>query len=169
MKEKILVAYATKSGSTGDIAGTVAETLRENGKDAEAREISDIFDISPYTTIIIGSPIYHHKVLPDIMPFVRDHQNMLREIPVLAFLTGYTLVDISPERKKAASRAFDEIRNYIEIRETGYFAGKVSDDGFNLREKAAMKMEGIKPGDFRNKTAVRAWTQGLIDLRLLQM
>jgi len=119
--------------------------------------------------IIIGSPIYYHKVLPEVVAFVRDHQNMIREIPVLGFLCGYTLADISTEQKKAASRAFDELRDYIEVRETGFFAGKVPEDGFTLREKAALKMEGIKSGDFRNMEAVRSWTRGLIDLRLLQM
>lgn len=169
MREKILVAYATRFGATGEIAETIAATLRENGKDAEAKPIHDVYDITPYTTIILGSPIYSHKVLPEIVTFVRDHQNMLREIPVLGFLSGYTLIDISPERKKAASQAFDGVRTYIDIRETGFFAGKVPDDGFSLREKAAMKMEGIKPGDFRNMETIRSWTRGLIDLRLLQM
>jgi len=44
MSGKILVAYATRAGSTGEVAQAIAETLRQEGLDVDllrARKVAD--------------------------------------------------------------------------------------------------------------------------------
>ncbi|WAI00649.1 flavodoxin domain-containing protein [Methanogenium organophilum] len=169
MNNRILVIYATKYGATEGIATAIAEGLRKQGREVDVRNVKDVFDITGYSAVIIGSPIYYGKVLPELVAFVSLHKNMLHEIPVIGFLSGYSLLDISPEKKQAASAAFDQILEHIELRDIGYFAGKISEEHLSFKDKAVMKIIGAKPGDYRNREAAVIWAQGLIDLCLLQL
>ena len=169
MRNRILVIYATKYGATEGIATTIADGLQKQDYDVDVRNVKDVFDIAGYSAVIIGSPIYYGKILPEMVSFVGLHKNMLHEIPVIGFLSGHTLLDISPEKKQAASAAFDQVKEYIELREIGYFAGKISEEQLSFKDKALMKITGVKPGDYRNRETAFIWTQGLIDLCLLQL
>ncbi len=169
MNNRILVIYATKYGATEGIAAAIAEGLQKKGRDTDVKNVTDVFDITGYRAIIIGSPIYYGKVLPEIVSFVRLHKNLLHEIPVIGFLSGYSLLDISPEKKRAASAAFDPVREYIELRGVGYFAGKVSEDQLSFKDKAVMKITGAKSGDYRNRDTAIIWAEGLVDLCMLQL
>ena len=168
MEELILVTYATKYGSTAETAELIGNFLRDEGKVVEVRPICEVFAVTKYSAVIIGSPLYMGKLLPDIVEFVKKHQNMLHERPVIFFLAGYTLVDIDESKRKKALAAVDIVRPYVTPHETGLFAGKVPSENLSFMEKAAMKIDGISPGDYRNPDIVREWTKGLIDLRLLQ-
>ncbi len=169
MNNRILVIYATKYGATEGIATAIAEGLKKKGRDVDVRNVKEVFDISGYSAVIIGSPIYYGKILPELVAFVSLQKNMLHEIPVIGFLSGYSLLDISPEKKQAASVAFDQVREEIELRDIGYFAGKISEELFSFKDKAVIKIMGIKPGDYRNREAAFIWARGLIDLSLLQL
>ncbi|MDE4908957.1 flavodoxin domain-containing protein [Methanogenium marinum] len=169
MNNRILVIYATKYGATEGIATAIAEGLQKHDRDVDVRNVKEIFDISGYSAVIIGSPIYYGKVLPELVTFASLHKNMLHEIPVIGFLSGYSLLDISPDKKQAASAAFDPVREHIELRDIGYFAGKIAEEQLSFKDKTVMKITGVKPGDYRNMEAVYIWAQGLIDLCLLQL
>jgi len=54
----ILVAYASKYGSTQGIAEHIAEQLRQLGKPAEARSMDDVSDPGSYEAFVLGSGIY---------------------------------------------------------------------------------------------------------------
>ncbi|KAF1078254.1 flavodoxin domain-containing protein [Methanogenium sp. MK-MG] len=169
MNNRILIIYATRYGATEGIATAIAEGLQKQNCDVDVRNVKEVFDITGYSAVIIGSPIYYGKVLPEQVAFVSLHKNMLHEIPVIGFLSGYSLLDISPEKKQAASAAFDQIREHIELRDIGYFAGKISEEQLSFKDRAVMKITGTKPGDYRNREAAIIWAQGLIDLCLLQL
>jgi menaquinone-dependent protoporphyrinogen oxidase len=51
----VLVAYASKHGSTQGIA----EQLRQLGKEAEARTVEAVEDPGSYEALVIGSAVYY--------------------------------------------------------------------------------------------------------------
>ncbi|MFA5396141.1 MAG: flavodoxin [Methanomicrobiales archaeon] len=169
MNNRILVIYATKYGATEGIATAIAEGLQKKGLDTDVRNVKEVFDITGYRAIIIGSPIYYGKILPEIVSFVNLHKNELHEIPVIGFLSGYSLLDISPEKKQAANAAFDPVREHIELRYIGYFAGKISEEHLSIKDKTLMKITAAKPGDYRNRETAIIWAEGLVDLCMLQL
>ena len=57
MNTKILVAYATASGSTIEVAKAIADALSQDGANVDLQNIKDIKDLSSYNAIIVGAPM----------------------------------------------------------------------------------------------------------------
>jgi menaquinone-dependent protoporphyrinogen oxidase len=54
----VLVAYASKRGSTEEIAHAVAETLHDGGLDVDCLRASDVGDLDRYDAVVLGSAVY---------------------------------------------------------------------------------------------------------------
>ena len=166
-QESVLIGYASRYGSTGDVARSIEQTLSNETRTVTVSPVSEIFDLHPYSAVILGTPLYGGKVLPEITTFVKNHQNLLKSIPVSLFLTGYSLADLDEKKKKRALQAAENLEQYILFRDIGLFGGCVPERDYSLMEKAVMKKSGIVPGDYRSPGQIQAWAQSLIDLRLL--
>jgi hypothetical protein len=57
MSNKILVAYASRMGSTAGVAEAIGKTLTEGSALVEVRPISAVHDLSPYRTVVAGNAI----------------------------------------------------------------------------------------------------------------
>jgi len=55
MNAPILVTYATRHGSTVDIAEMIAQTLLARGNHVDVYPISQIATLSRYRTVVVGS------------------------------------------------------------------------------------------------------------------
>src|SRR5204863_6706549 len=83
-KMTILVAYASKHGSTQGIA----EQLRQLGKEAEARPVEEVTDPGSYEAFVIGSAVYYGSWLKEATEWVHHHQAVLAGHPVWLFSVG---------------------------------------------------------------------------------
>jgi len=88
MSRSILIAYATKHGSTRQVAETIASTL-------ESRELSVVVgpaardhDLSSYDAVILGSALYMGRLHADARRFLKRHHAALTELPVAVFAMG---------------------------------------------------------------------------------
>lgn len=54
----ILIVYASKHGSTQEIAERIAEKLRQLGKKAKSRSVETIENLESYEALVVGSAIY---------------------------------------------------------------------------------------------------------------
>ena len=88
---KCLVLYASKYGSTLEVAKAVAEGLA-----ADLRDVEDGPDIGPYDVIVLGSPIYAGDYLDSMIDFVKDKKESLQQRKVAAFITAAADVEIPP-------------------------------------------------------------------------
>jgi len=58
MQIKVLVAYASKYGSTQEVAEKIAATLRENDLLVDLKPIREVKPLEEYTAIVLGAPLY---------------------------------------------------------------------------------------------------------------
>ncbi|MGZ4140207.1 MAG: flavodoxin domain-containing protein, partial [Actinomycetota bacterium] len=68
---RVLVAYATKNGSTGEIAATIAEAIRGAGMEADVKEVGAVKSVAPYEIVVIGSALYMDRWRREAVRFLR--------------------------------------------------------------------------------------------------
>jgi len=88
MTMQVLVAYATKHGSTGEIAAAIGATLRDAGLDVEVRNAREVRTLAPYGAVILGSALYSAHWQHDANRFVKRHLAELQRRPVWLFSSG---------------------------------------------------------------------------------
>jgi menaquinone-dependent protoporphyrinogen oxidase len=88
MKDLILVAYATKHGSTRDVADVVARTLSEEGLRVDVEPAASVHDLSGYEGVVLGSCLYTGRVHADARRFLKRHRGALAALPMAVFAMG---------------------------------------------------------------------------------
>jgi menaquinone-dependent protoporphyrinogen oxidase len=54
----VLVTYATRNGSTAEVAQAIATRLRDRGALVDLKVASEVRDASGYEALVVGAPIY---------------------------------------------------------------------------------------------------------------
>jgi menaquinone-dependent protoporphyrinogen IX oxidase len=90
---KILVAYATNSGSTEKVAQTVGNELGKDGTPVDVRKVEEVTSLSSYTAVVVGAPMimgWHRAALK----FIKKHQRELSRVPVAYFFNARSLTKL---------------------------------------------------------------------------
>jgi menaquinone-dependent protoporphyrinogen oxidase len=93
--EKVLVTYATRSGSTREIAEFIGKELTALGAQVDVLPIREVTDIAPYGTVIAGGLLYRFGWHPEVAQFVQANKSMLKHKPTAIFVTGLRLTKTS--------------------------------------------------------------------------
>src|SRR5512147_1212577 len=88
MHEKVLVAYASKYGSTQEVAEAVAETLRERGIEVDLQPMRKVRTLAGYGTVVLGAPLYFGFWHKDAINFLSHNEDTLSQQPVAIFPLG---------------------------------------------------------------------------------
>ncbi len=84
----VLVAYATRHGSTGGIAERIAERLRAAGTEADARRVAEVDDATRYDAFVVGAAAYMYHWLGEATEFVERNRDLLATRPTWLFSSG---------------------------------------------------------------------------------
>ena len=170
MNKKILVAYASRAGSTGGVAESIGKTLAEAGLQVDVRQVGHVTDISGYDAVVVGSAIRGQKWLPEAMQFVRDHRAELARKPFAAFMVCITLSMANAGQYREGLKSWmSPVRELVHPVSEGYFAGVLDFTkvpfSLNILAMRLVVLTGMwKEGDHRDWNAIRAWAEGLSPL-----
>jgi menaquinone-dependent protoporphyrinogen oxidase len=85
----VLVAYASKHGSTREVAEVICATLQERGDRVELRPADDVRgSIGRPDLVVLGGAIYAGGWHHDAHRFLRKHRRELSEVPLAVFGMG---------------------------------------------------------------------------------
>lgn len=162
MNDKILVTYATRYGSTQEVAEAVAATLREGGLAVDIQLMREVRTLAGYSAVVLGAPLFMFRWHKDALGFLSRHRKALTERPVAVFALGPTH-DPHDEKEWQDSRAqLDrELAKFPWFTPVALemFGGKY--DPAYLRFPINM-LAGKEPAsDIRDWTAIRAWANNL--------
>lgn len=107
MRRSILVAYGTKSDSTGEVADAVGEALRERGATVDVHQAGDVSEVGSYEAVVEGSPVLYGKPHSAVAKFLARNQEALSRMPVAAFFTCLELTQTVDEDERGISTYVD--------------------------------------------------------------
>ena len=165
---KVLVAYASRHGSTAGIAERIADRLRTNEIDAHATEVGKVGSLEGYVGFVVGSAAYVYRWLKEATKFVRRNRKTLAGSPLWLFSSGPVGTDLVDEKGRNIFEAtrpkeFDELEESLRPRDTKVFFGAWDPDSEakGLAERFMKLMPVAKAsmpsGDFRDWDAIDAW------------
>lgn len=163
---KVLVAYASKRGSTAEIADAIATVLRESGAEVDCVEAGAVAELDGYDAVVLGSAVYMRRWRGDARRFLRKHRRELASLPLWVFSSGPTG---DPAKDNAAwTEPSHTIKKAEEIgaREHVVFGGRVPADPHGFAERGMVENTPPEWRDRRDWDAIRAWARHIAaDLR----
>ncbi|CAG0990242.1 menaquinone-dependent protoporphyrinogen oxidase [Anaerolineales bacterium] len=157
--KKVLIAYASKCGSTGEVATAIGKTLAQNGAHVDVMPLKEVTDLSGYQAVFVGSAIRVGKWLREAADFVNENRAILQRVPTAYFTVCMTMAEDTPANRDRAAGFIDPVRTVLAPAAEGYFAGKVDFKRLSFVESTMLKAKGGIEGDFRNWDKIKNWAQ----------
>ena len=168
MDKKILVAYATKYGATGEIADKVGEVLQGTGFQVDVSPVDRVQDLTSYGAVVLGSAVYIGKWRKEAVKLLKENQEALAERQVWLFSSG-PLGEGDPVELLdgwSLPTSLQPIVDRIQPRDIAVFHGHLNPEKLNFLEKWMLKNIQSPVGDFRDWEAITSWAEtiaGVLD------
>jgi menaquinone-dependent protoporphyrinogen oxidase len=167
MSNKILVIYATCTGSTIGVAEAIGKTLSEGGALVDVLPMQKVRNLSAYQAVVAGSAIQDKRWLPEAMQFIQANRMELSRKPFAAFLVCMTLAMRNGENYRPHVAEFlAPVRALVKPVSEGLFAGVLDISKVpTLRDRLMFRLSVLfgvwKEGDHRDWKAIRIWAESL--------
>ncbi len=165
MPAKVLVAYASVSGSTREVAEAVAAVLREGGSEVDLEEARAVRNVAGYDAVVLGAALYMFHVHRAARGFLRRHARELARRPWAVFALG-PFNDAEAEWQKARTDLDTELAKHRDLKPVAraVFGGRF--DPLKLRPPWTFipALKKLPPADVRDWAAIRGWAAELLTL-----
>jgi menaquinone-dependent protoporphyrinogen oxidase len=155
----ILVTYASKHGTTQEVAERITFTLRQLGKTAEIRPLHRVESLADYEAVVLGSAIYYGSWLKEATEFVRNQREALSSLPVWLFSVGPLGTEVKDTEEQPKELA--EFRESIAFREHRLFFGALDRNQLSFPERMVVKAVRAPEGDFRDWKTIERWADAI--------
>ncbi len=161
---KAIVVYASRYGSTREIAEFIAEKLRREGIEAEAESVDAALRVEGYDAVVVGSAVYMGHWMKEAAEFVRRNRDALTGRPVWLFSSGPLQLppDItSLDDPKLRPEEIGELCEAIRPRDHRVFFGALDPAKLGFGHRMIRKLPAgrdlLPEGDFRNWDDIAAF------------
>jgi menaquinone-dependent protoporphyrinogen oxidase len=157
----VLVAYATRYGSTQEVAEAVAKVLRDGGRAVDVMPIRKVRALESYQMVVLGAPLYMFHWHRDAKGFLARHMKALKELPVAVFALGPFYQNEEKEWQEARRQLDSELAQFPWFAPCAreVFGGRF--DPTKLRFPLRSFLKKMPATDFRDWNAIRAWAGNL--------
>ncbi len=153
----ILLAYATRYGSTQEVAETITAALREAGLEVELQPMQEVKRLDNYEAVVLGAAIYNARWHPHAHQFLSQHQTALKQRPVAIFALGP--LSTSEAAMLRSRRQLDkELEKYAWLKPVALemFIGKMDPKKLGFFDRLVSTAS-----DQRDWGTIRAWAKAL--------
>lgn len=162
-KETILVTFASKYGSTKEVAEAVAAVLRESDYTVDLQPARSVKSLAGYSAVVLGAPFYIGNLLKDAQQFLSKHQETLVRLPVALFTLGPTK---NEDFEGTLGQIDATLAKYPWLKPVAVkmFGGKLDPASLRfpdslLTKLPASPLHGMPFMDIRDWDAIRAWAK----------
>ena len=159
--QRILVTYASKAGSTGEVAQAIGEALAKQGATVDVYPLEAVTRLEGYQAAVVGSAVRQARWVPAATKFVETNRSVLSQMPTAFFTCGMTLYEETEENRRKTLGFMDTVSRLVTPVAVGAFAGKMDYNKLSFFDRTMVKMIGVPEGDFRQWEAIRTWASSL--------
>ncbi len=162
MSNSILVGYATRAGSTQEVAEAIAATLREDGQTVDCQPMKNVRSLDEYGAVVLGAPLYMFRWHKDAKSFLSRHRQALMVRPVAVFAMG-PLRDEAKDWQDVRAQLNKELLKFPWLTPVAaeVFGGKHDPAKLSFPYNLIPALKQMPASDIRDWTAIRAWASGL--------
>ena len=154
--KSILLAYATRFGSTQEVAETVASVLRDAGIAVELQPMQEVRSLDGYEAVVMGAALYNTRWHQDAHQFLAKYQDALQQRLLAIFALGP--VNSGEAAMRNSRRQLDkDLEKYPWLKPVALemFAGKYD------TSKLGFFYKFMPARDLRDWEAIRTWASEL--------
>jgi menaquinone-dependent protoporphyrinogen oxidase len=152
---RVLVAAASRHGSTHEIAEAIGDALSAGGAETTVARIEDAPGLAGHDAVVLGSAVYVGHWVEVARRFVEEHRVKLAAMPVWLFSSGP--IGAPPKPDDAHAVDVDQLVEMTRAREHRLFAGRLDKSALGFGERAVMHAVRAREGDYRDWDEIRAW------------
>ena len=152
MNPTVLITYATKHGSTREVAETIARAVEQHGLSVDVHPAREVGDLTGFDAVILGTALYMGRPHADARRFPKRYHEPLSRVPVAVFGMGPLTTgddDVAGARKQL-ERALAAVSDVTPV-STAIFGGVVKPDDLHF------PFRHMKASDARNWADIEAW------------
>ena len=165
MSKKILIVYASKCGSTAEVAQTVGQVLSQSGVAVDVLPARKVRDLKGYDAVVIGTAIRMFKPLGEMRRFVSWYKGKLARIPTAVFSVGLAMSEDMPQNRADATKYITPLVEQLPNNKSlAMFGGKLDYQTLSpfFRMMFSKDTSGkMAEGDYRNWETIHAWANSL--------
>jgi menaquinone-dependent protoporphyrinogen oxidase len=170
MKNLILVTYATRTGSTQEVAESIGKVLAAGDSEVDILPVQQAGQLEQYQAVVAGSAIQNRQWLPEAFEFIRNNHAELSMKPFAMFSLCITLAMRDGEKYRSqVSEWVMPVRKLVSPISEEIFAGtldisKIPDFSDRLKFRLSVLLGIWSEGDHRDWKAINSWAQSLQSL-----
>jgi menaquinone-dependent protoporphyrinogen oxidase len=156
---RVVVTYATATGSTAGIAERIATALRAGGCEVDCDPAGPAVDLEGADAVVVGSAIHDMAWLPPALD-VLHRLTAIQHGSVWCFSVGAVTPRGRFTRFLAAQEAVRVAQGFpagFHARQHEVFGGVVRMHGVPLWGRLFYRLAGARPGDHRDWAAIERW------------
>ena len=161
MADRILIAYATRTGSTAEVADAIAGHLCKAGLSAEARPLGEVTSLDSYSGAILGSAVRYGSWLPEMTKFLSANRDALSAMPVAFFTMHMLALGDDPAAVAERAKYTAKARALLTPADEAFFEGKIDPARLSFLDRLAVRLVKSPTGDRRDWDRIAAWAGSL--------
>ena len=150
----VLIAVASRHGSTREIGEAVAAVLRENGHRTVVRSPEDVVNADDADAVILGSPVYLGHWLPSARDLGERLVDSASGKPVWLFSSGLAT---QPAQAANSPHEIASLVEALDARGHRSFRGRLDLELLSFAERSHIVAGRAKAGDHRDFEAITRW------------
>ena len=167
MAASVLIAYATRSGSTAEIAQAIGAALHEAGLESEILRVGEVQSLAGKPIVILGAPLYIGRFPKEFYKFLVTNRAALAASRCWCFVVGPTRNephDFEGARKQAQKQLLRY--GWFHPIDVHIFGGRWQVQRLPFPFSLAIHLPGnplgkIPATDIRDWSAIHDWTMGV--------